>query len=129
MSLATDQTLNPGSYGGTAGDKVYNLIGQLNSGSTLRRVASTATTEPDRLTISHRLAKKGTLNVDEHLIRIDETVISALSGAVDYSAWLVIKAPRGVTEVTVAKIKSQVGRVIHTWMTSGNADKILNGEM
>jgi hypothetical protein len=129
MSLAVDQTLNPGSYGGTAGDKVYNYINQPTPQSTLRRVASTAGTAPDRLTVSHRQTKKGLVTTDEHLVRVDEQFNDPVLGSGDFSAWLVIKAPRGTSVVTTALIKSQVGRVIAAWMVAGNADKILNGEM
>lgn len=129
MALATDQTLNPGSYGGAAADKVYNLINSPTPGSTLRRVASTATTAPDRLTISHRQGKKGVIIRDEHLVRIDEQFNDPVMGTGDFSAWLSIQVPRGTSVVTVQMIKNQVGRVIAAWMAAGNADKILNGEM
>lgn len=129
MSLATDQTLNPGSYGGAAADKVYNFIAQINPGATLRRVSSTATTAPDRLTISHRVTKKGQLQRDDHMVRIDETLTDPVLGAVDFTARLVIEVPRGTSVVTTQLVKNQVGRVIAAWMAAGQADKILNGEM
>lgn len=129
MSLATDQTLNPGSYGGAAADKVYNLINAPTPTSTLRRVASTATTAPDRLTISHRLTKKGALQRDDHMIRIDEQFTDPILGSGDFSARLVIEVPRGTSVVTTQLVKNQVGRVIAAWMAAGQADKILNGEM
>lgn len=129
MSLATDQTLNPGSYGGAAADKVYNLINAPTPTSTLRRVSSTATTAPDRLTISHRQSKKGSISRDDHLIRIDEQFNDPVMGSGDFSAWLSIQVPRGTSVVTAQLVKNQVGRVIAAWMASGNADKILNGEM
>lgn len=127
--LANDITLNPGSYGGTAADKIYNLINQPTPSSTLRRVASTALTAPDRLTISHRQTKKNGITTDEHLIRIDEFFTDPVLGSGDFNAWLAIKVPRGTSVVTMALVKNQVGRVIAAWMAAGHADKILNGEM
>lgn len=129
MSLAIDQTLNPGSYGGAAADKVYTYISQLNLGATLRRVASTAATAPDRLTISHRETKKGLLKRDDHMIRIDEQFNDPILGSGDFSCRLVIEVPRGTSVITTQLVKNQVGRVIAAWMAAGQADKILNGEM
>lgn len=127
--LANDITLNPGSYGGTAGDKVYNLINQPTPSSTLRRVASTALTAPDRMTISHRQKKKGGITYDDHLIRLDEFFSDPVLGSGDFESHLVVSVPRGTSVVTLALVKSQVGRVIAAWMAAGHADKILNGEM
>lgn len=132
MSLATDQTLNPGSplnLGGVAADKVYNFIGYPTATSSLRRVASTALTAPDSLVISHRVIKEGAFTVDQHMVRLDEVFTDALLGAGKGSAWLVTKAPRGTTAWTTQLAKNQVGRVFAAWLASGNADKILNGEM
>lgn len=124
MSLATDQTLNPGSYGGAAADKVYTYVNAPTINSTLRRVASTATTAPDRLTVSHRLSKKGNIQRDDHLVRIDEQFNDPVLGSGDFSAWLSIQVPRGTSVVTTQLVKNQVGRVIAAWMASGHADKI-----
>lgn len=129
MSLAIDQTLNPGSYGGVAADKVYNLINNPTPNSSLRRVASTAQTAPDRLTISHRNTKKGGVNYAGRMIRIDEQFSDPLLGAGDFSCRLVIDVPIGTSVVTTQLIKNQVGRVFAAWMVAGNADKILAGEM
>lgn len=130
MALSNDLTLNPGSYGGTAGDKVYKLVfpASPTSGS-LRRVAATALTAPESVTINHRvISKSDGIKVNQHQIRADETVISTLAGAQKIEAWMVIKAPEGVSEVTAAKVKDLVGRMFAAWMGGGNADAILAGE-
>lgn len=128
--LANDLTLNPGSYGGTAADKIYNLVSLDNSAGvgTLRRVASTATTAPETLKISHFTQKKGEVEYDQHMVRVDETQTDAVKGVVTASVWTVIRVPKGTTAITVSKVKDLLGRNIACLMAAGATDKVLNGE-
>lgn len=130
MPLSDNLTLNPGSYGGASADKIYNLIypASPTSGS-LRRVAATALTAPETHTVNHRvITKSDGIKVNQHQIRVDETVISTLAGSQKIEAWMVIKAPEGVAEITASKVKDLVGRMFATWMVAGAADAILAGE-
>jgi hypothetical protein len=127
--FATDITLNPTTYGGTNANKVYSLIvGPTADGRALRRVASTATTTPDTLTVSHRESTQSGVLVDQHLVRIDEIQTDPVLGKVTLSAWMVIQVPRGTTIITTQLITDQIGRLIHFEQTSGNLAKILNSE-
>lgn len=129
MALANDITANPGAYGGTAADKVYKLLGWLkNNTGNIRRVAATALTTPEVLTIDHRATTEKGIVTDQHLIRLDESIIDPILGTVKISSWIVLRVPRGTTVVTSAKMKDLLGRTIHSVLQSGVTDSILNGE-
>lgn len=128
MALSNDITLNPGTYGGTAGDKIYNLLPPQKDGSTVRRVPATAFTTPETLSVNHREVKEGGYVVDQHLVRVDEVVIDPVQGSRTISVWQVIKVPRGTSVITTAQVKSVIGRCIHAVLTAGHTDKILAGE-
>lgn len=122
-------TLNPTAFGGQNVNKVYDLISMgSNQSSSIRRVAATATTTPETLTISHRESKVSGVSTDQHLVRVDKTFSDPVMGSVKFSAWLVIQVPRGTSVVTLQEIKDQVGRLIACEQASGALDKILNGE-
>jgi hypothetical protein len=122
-------SLNPTPFGGANAAKDYDLIsmGSTTSSST-RRVAATATTTPETLTISHRAQKSGSVTIDQHMLRFDSIFTDPLLGPVKLSSWMVIQVPKGTTVVTLQEIKNQVGRLIALEQTSGALDKILNGE-
>lgn len=123
-----DITLNPQSFGGANADKVYSLVSWGGDSSSVRRVSTTAATTPETLKISHRAIKRGTVTVDQHLIRVDEQATDTLAGPVQLSAWMVIEVPRGTTVITSQKILDLVGRLIAFERAAGNLDKILNSE-
>lgn len=128
--LPNDITLNANTYIGTAGDKIYNLVSLDNQAGvgTLRRVAATATVTPETLRISHRRVKKGDLESDQHMARLDETQNDPDKGLVTSSFWCSAVVPVGTTVVTAATIKTLAGRCIDLLLESGYFDKILNGE-
>lgn len=128
--LPNDITVNATGYIGTAGDKVYNLVSLDNTAGvgTLRRVASTATTTPETLRISHRKVKKGNVVSDQHLARFDEVAIDPVFGSVVSSFWFSATVPTGTTVVTATQIKTLAGRMIDLLLETGYFDKILNGE-
>lgn len=128
--LANDITLNATGYIGTAGDKIYNLVSLDNTAGvgTLRRVAATATTTPETMRVSHRVTKKGAVESDQHMIRLDEVSIDPLKGSVVTSVWFSITVPKGTSVVTAQTVKTQFGRLVHAALQSGVFDKVLNGE-
>lgn len=131
MGFTLDISLNPNSFGGENVAKVYEDVGYIDNGTgRLRRVAATAMTTPETLAVSHRRLKESSgLQVDQHLVRLDNQVVSPLAGTVKYSAWLVIRNPVGVAEVTAALIKSQVGRLVAFQQAASATDNLLNGSI
>lgn len=129
MALASDITLNPGSYGGIAADLVFSDIGPTKDlNGKLRRVAATALTAPETHTINHRVVKEGVVPYDQHMVRLDWEPVDPVLGAVKQSTWIVVRVPRGTSVVTVAKVKDQIGRAVHSFLLAGATDKILAGE-
>lgn len=126
--IANDLTLNPGSYGGTAGDLVFVLGGYPTPTSSLRRVSATAMTEPNSLTVSHQSVVRNAITYDRHLLRRDRILIDTARN-VKGSAWLTIEAPRGVTAWTNGIVKDLVGQLVSCYMTTGVMDKILASEV
>jgi hypothetical protein len=126
--FANDISLNPTSFGGTNAAKVYSLVGWGGDSSSLRRVSATAASNPETLTISHRESKDGAITTDQHLVRLDESIVDPLLGRVVFSAWLVVRVPRGTSVITLAKIKDIVGRLIAFEQASNAIDQILNSE-
>jgi hypothetical protein len=62
------------------------------------------------------------------LVRLDESIVDPLLGRVVFSAWLVVRVPRGTSVITLAKIKDIVGRLIAFEQASNAIDQILNSE-
>lgn len=121
-------TLNPQAFGGANVDKVYDLVSWGGDTSSIRRVAATATTTPETLTVSHRERKVSGVIVDEHLVRLDEELVDPAVGPVGLRCWISIGVPRGTTVVTEQKIKDIVGRLIAFEQAAGALAKILNSE-
>jgi len=119
-------SLNPTSFGGVNAAKSYDLI-DLQDSKSVSRVASTATTTPETVTISHQ-SSGSVVVTDRHLVRLDKTFTDPALGSVGLSAYLVLSVPRGTTVVTLQEIKDMVGRLIALEQTAGALDKILNSE-
>lgn len=129
MSFDLALTLNPTSFGGANVNKVYDYIGVGSTpSSSVRRVSATATSKPETLVISHRESKVGSVQIDQHMVRLDTVISDPLMGMVKLSSRLVIEVPRGTTVVTLQEIKDQVGRLIALEQGVGALDKILNSE-
>lgn len=131
MGFALDISLNPNAFGGENVAKVFEDVGYVDNGTgRLRRVAATAMTAPETLTVSHRRTKESSgVSVDQHLVRLDNQIVTAGAGTVKYSCWLVIRNPVGVSEVTAALIKSQVGRLVAFQQAANATDNLLNGSI
>lgn len=121
------QTLNPNAYGGADVSKVYDLI-ELGGTKSVSRVAATATTTPETLSIAHSSFKQNDLNVSRHLVRLDKTFVLADYGKQTLSAYLVIQVPHHV-EVTTAEVQDIVGCLIKFEQDSGALAKLLNAEI
>jgi len=119
-------SLNPTSFGGANAAKVYDLI-DLQDAKSVSRVAATATTTPETVTISHQSSGSSVVT-DRHLVRLDKKFSDPILGSVNLSAYLVLSVPRGTSVVTLQDIKDMVGRLIALEQTAGALDKILNGE-
>lgn len=127
--IANDLTLNPGSYGGTAANLVYNLAGYPTPNSSIRRVQATALSEPNSLLISHQSVKRGDITVFRHLLRHDRSLIDPVLGLIKGSVWQTWETPLGTSVFTPAVIKDMIGRLTSCYMTAGVTDAILAGEM
>lgn len=127
MALPADLVLNPNGFGGANAATTYSFVTESNQ-KAIRRVTATALTSPQTLTIQHQERKSGAVLSDSHQIRVDLNKVDTNLGTVTASAWLVVSLPRGQTAITAADIKDLVGHVVHAWVTTGNADKILAGE-
>jgi len=119
-------SLNPTSFGGVNAAKSYDLI-DLQDAKSVSRVAATATTTPETVTISHQSSGSAVVT-DRHLVRLDKKFSDPLLGSVNLSAYLVLSVPRGTSVVILQEIKDMVGRLIALEQTAGALDKILNGE-
>lgn len=124
-------SLNPNgsiTLDGTNSAKVFDLVDFPSQGQSVRRVAATALTTPETLTISHRdFVEKGQ-PMHQHLVRMDIAALSALGVKQPCAAWLVVKHPGDNVTVTPAMIKDMVYRLFRLMTTTGYLDKIINGE-
>lgn len=127
MALPDDITLNPTSFGGANVAKTYNFITERED-SSLRRVAATALVAPETLVIRHKEIVKGAITYDQHQVLISEVFNDLTKGTGTSEVWMVVKAPRGVSTVTVASLKDLIGRLIALEQSAGTIEKILNGE-
>lgn len=123
-----DITINPGTFGGANANTVYSLVGFSGDSSSTRRVASTANSTPDELRISHSKNKRNGIQYDQHMVRIDRTLVDPTKGPVVISAWMVIAVPSGYAIADLAATKEVVGRVVAFEQASGTIDKIFNSE-
>lgn len=118
---------NTGTTPNTAeGSLTYSLVSLSNSGSR-RAVSSLANTNPQTLSIQHAESTRNSIKRRRSLVRIDATVDDTELGLVPYSAYVVVDAPIG-TDVTTANVSAAIGRLFVFLQTSGNVDKLLNGE-
>lgn len=120
--------INPNTYGGANVSTSYALVGLTGIAASLRRVSATAATAPDTLTISHQGSKRGSIDTDRHMVRVDKTYIDPIKGPVVTSAWMVIEVPKGTSVVTLTEVKEVVGRLVAFEQASGNIDKLVNSE-
>jgi hypothetical protein len=120
-------SLNPTTYGGANVAKSYDLV-DLQDSRSVSRVAATATTTPETVTISHVVSGSGLSIADRHLVRLDKTFTDPIAGVVTLSAYMVLQVPRGTSVVTLQEIKDCVGRLLALEQASGALDKILNRE-
>ncbi len=127
MALPTDLALNPNGFGGANAVTNYAFVTEKDQKS-IRRVTATALTSPQTLTIQHQERKTGSIIADSHQIRVDLNKVDPVLGSITASVWLVVNLPRLQTVITASDVKDLVGHVVHTWVTTGYADKILAGE-
>lgn len=122
---------------GALGAKTYALVANPSSGATKRRVAATANTTPQVLSVSHSVSGKGFQQRCRTVVRVDYSDLTAdltqetgTNGEVPkVSAYCVIDRPiisDGV--ITDAIVQNQVGAVIGVLLGSGNMAKLLNQE-
>lgn len=127
--IANDVTLNPGAYGGTSANLVFNLTGYPSSTSAHRRVQATALTEPHSFLTSHQMGvQRGGYVINRHLLRHDVVKLDPLLGAVKGSFWMSWEVPQGSSVFTSSVIKDAIGRVPAFYMIAGATDAILAGE-
>lgn len=119
---------------GALGAKTYAMVANPSSGATKRRVAATANTTPQELSVSHTVSGTGFSQRCRTLVRHDYRDISAdpenTGGEVPrISAYVVIDRPLNSGGViTDAIVQNSVGAVIGTLLGSGNMAKLLNQE-
>jgi hypothetical protein len=120
---------------GSAGATTYAQIqGNVGNGAIVRRVASTANTTPQLLTVSHQESGTGFKQRIRSLVRYDykanNTDIADTGGVVpSFSVYLVIDRPaQSGGAITDTKVKDGIGSVMHVLVAAGQLDKILNQE-
>lgn len=127
--LDADITINPGTTGGASANSTYVSLGLPQGDASIRRVAATAATAPETLTVKHSMVtRKGTVKVDRHLVRFDSTFNDTLLGAQTVSAWLVVEVPRGVSAIGSTQYNEVLGRLHAFLALSGVKTKLYNGE-
>jgi len=136
--LTADQTLVdnrasvtlPGSLGSLVFAQVTGPSGQ----KIVRRIAATANTTPNTLTVSHALSGTGFKQRCRSLIRMDferrDTDVAVTGNVVpSLSAYIVMDRPiQSGGFITVAHIKTMIGQLTDLLTVSGNLDKIINQE-
>lgn len=122
-----------GTKPGALGAKTYSLLSVAEAKS-VRRIAATALSTPQTMTISHELKGKNWAARARSLVRADIQNIGvdlASVGNIVPSAavYLVIDRPvnTGGT-LTATDVKNLVGAVLDVIMASGQLDKLLNME-
>lgn len=119
--FANDITL----AGDNSSSTVYSLL-SIADGKSIRGNAAATLGQPQTLTVSHSTAKRGSLTVDRHLVRLDKTKLNALSAPVTCGLYVVLEVPRDSTflESEVLDMSTQ----LKNFLSQGNIDKLLNGE-
>lgn len=121
----------PGSAGSTTFAQIQGNVG---NGAIVRRVAATANTTPQLLTLSHAESGTGFKQRIRSLCRYDykanNTDIADTGGVVpSFSVYLVIDRPaQSGGAITDTLIKNGIGSVMNVLTASGQLDKFLNQE-
>jgi hypothetical protein len=129
LSSRGSQTL-PGSAGSTVFAQITGTVGN----KVERRVAATANTTPETLTIGHEVRGIGFKQRCRSLLRIgrqfNNVDPSTTGGAVPSFSWqLVLDRPlNSAGAVTVQHLKDTLGQMIDVMLISGQLDKFLNQE-
>lgn len=121
----------PGSSGATT---FAQITGTGNSSSIVRRVAATANTTPQTLTIGHTVNGTGFNQRCRSVVRMDYKAVNtdiADTGGVtpSASAYLVLDRPiQSGGAITDTVLKTLLGGLLHVLVASGQLDKLLNQE-
>lgn len=121
---------------GATGTKDFNLVNSPTNGRNLRRIAATATTAPEEITISHQhTGSSGTFServrslVQSRKTRNDTDL--TLTGGIKPYVSVQVTIDRPVNSggfITTAMIKQCVGEVCDVLTRSGQLDLLLNEE-
>lgn len=111
---------------GDAGSSRAYALTSVEGGRSIRKNATAPSGEPETLTIAHSATKRGTLDVDRHLMRLDLTKSDVNGNKATASVQLVIELPRSIS--TAAQVKDMKTQVVNFLATAGYMDQILNSE-
>lgn len=135
--LTADLSVNGAATGvalpGTAGATTFALL-SIADGKAVRRVASSANTTPQVLTIAHSESGTGFKRTINTLIRNEFTKIDsdiADTGGVTPAASIQVTIRRPVQSggaITTTVLKDLIGQLVAVLTASGNLDKLLNQE-
>jgi hypothetical protein len=136
--LTPDQTLVSNRTGytlpGAAGSTVFSQITGTTGSTVDRRVAATANTTPEVMTISHEIRNVGFKQRIRSLLRFKRTYSnvdpSTTGNVVPSFSWgLTLDRPTSSGgAVTVQHLKDSLGQLIDAMLISGQLDKFLNQE-
>jgi hypothetical protein len=118
---------------GSLGSKTYAQVSDESpQNGTLRRIAATALTTPQEISIIHQISGKGDLARVRSLIRHRYTNFAYIDTKGNFSsmsASIVLDRPLSTAEgITSTICKDSVGALLDVILTSGQLDKILNRE-
>jgi hypothetical protein len=119
---------------GALGAKVFALVASLVNDKTLRRIAATATTVPNEMSVQHSLTGAGFKQrcrtvVKFEIRRLDTD--TSLTGGVIPSATIYQVIDRPIQSngyITTAHLQSLQGQLTDAILASGAFDKLLNME-
>lgn len=111
--------------GDASSSTTYALL-SIADGKSVRGNAAAPLGQPQTLTISHGVTKRGSLMVDRHLARLDKTKLDASNAPVGAAVYTVLEVPRNAT-ITEAEINDMCTQ-LKNLLSAGNIDKLLNGE-
>lgn len=111
--------------GDASSSTTYALL-SIADGKSVRGNAAATLGQPQTLTVSHSVTKRGSLQVDRHLARLDKTKLDALNSPVGAAVYAVLEVPRN-SAITEAEINDMVTQ-LKNFLSAGNIDKLLNGE-
>jgi hypothetical protein len=119
---------------GGAGALTFALVANPADGSTLRRVAATASTTPQEIAISHSTSGKGLTKRNRTLVKATHTVVNVdttTTGGVAPSAsvYIVFDYPPNLSAHITDQIKKNLaGQIIGVIQPSGALAKLFNLE-